>query len=113
MSHNDGHTDAAEPRVPASARPARRTPTFTAESLPAGLSREHRTTVWAELVVLAGSVLFVDGPGRRVGASPDRRVTIVPDIPHHIEPESDAEFYVQFYEADASAASGRAGRSAG
>ena len=67
--------------------------------MPAGLSRAHVTTVWAELVVLAGSVLFVEEDAqRRIRARPGDRVLIVPGTYHHVEPSSDAEFYVQFYD---------------
>ncbi|MCY4630618.1 MAG: DUF1971 domain-containing protein [bacterium] len=86
------------PEIPAAAVPGRRTATFTATTTPAGLLRDHLTAVWAELVVLAGSVLFVDETSRRITATPGRRVTIVPRTRHHVEPADDAEFYVQFYE---------------
>ncbi|MDE0652619.1 MAG: DUF1971 domain-containing protein [bacterium] len=84
---------------PETAVPGRRTPTFTAETMPAGLSRAHVTKVWAELVVLAGSVLFVDESSRRrIDAAPGDRVLIVPGAYHHVEPSEDAEFFVQFYD---------------
>jgi len=86
------------PEIPAAAVPGRRTATFTATTTPAGLLRDHLTAVWAELVVLAGSVRLVEETGRRVVARPGRHVTIVPRIRHHVEPADDAEFYVQFYE---------------
>lgn len=56
------------------------------------------TSTWAELVVLDGSVLFVDDTPRRVRAAAGERVPIVPGIRHHIEPAHDAAFYIQFYE---------------
>ena len=90
----------ASREIPATAVPGRRTPTFTAVTTPAGLLRDHLTTAWAELVVLAGSVLFVDETSRRILVTPGRRVTIVPGARHHVEPAEDAEFYVQFYERD-------------
>ena len=86
--------------IPAGAVPGRRTPTFTAGSMPPALAKDHRTTVWAELVVLAGTVLFIDQTPRSVIAAAGIRVVIVPDAYHHIEPSDDAEFYIQFYESD-------------
>ena len=86
--------------IPIAAVPGRRTPTFTAESMPPALANDHRTTVWAELVVLEGTVLFVDESSRNVTAATGGRVVIVPDTYHHIEPSDDAQFYVQFYEQD-------------
>ncbi|WP_420624979.1 hypothetical protein [Candidatus Poriferisodalis sp.] len=56
------------------------------------------TSTWAELVVLDGSVLFVDDTPRRVHAAAGERVPIIPGASHHIEPAHDAAFYVQFYE---------------
>lgn len=88
----------ALPEIPATAVPGRRTPTFTATSTPVGLLRDHRTTTWAELVVLAGSVLFVDETSQRIVATPGHRVAIVPGARHHVQPADGAEFYVQFYD---------------
>ena len=62
------------------------------------LSTSHVTSTWAELVVLDGSVLFVDDSPRRVRAAAGERVPIIPGVSHHIEPACDAAFYVQFYE---------------
>lgn len=56
------------------------------------------TSTWAELVVLDGSVLFIDDTQRRVRAAAGVRVPIVPGIHHHIEPTPDSAFYIQFYE---------------
>ena len=60
------------PRIPATAVKGRRTPTFSLDTVPAALTRAHVTTTWAEVVVLAGSVLFVDDTPRR-GRSGRRR----------------------------------------
>ncbi|MCY4257782.1 MAG: DUF1971 domain-containing protein [bacterium] len=78
--------------------PGRRTPTFTAETMPAALTKHHRTTVWAELVVLQGAVQFVDDGVRNVVVAAGGRLAIVPDVYHHIEPSDDACFYIQFYD---------------
>ena len=78
----------------------RRTSTFNAVTTPAGLLRDHLTVVWAELVVLVGSVLFVEETSRRIVATPGSCVVIVPGVRHRVEPAEDAEFYIQFYERD-------------
>ena len=49
-----------EPVLPRGLIEARRTPLFDVASLPAALSKSHRTTVWAELRVQSGAVRFVD-----------------------------------------------------
>ena len=86
------------PEVPATAVRGRRTPNFSLDSVPAALTKAHVTTIWAELVVLAGSVLFADETQRRIVAVAGSRVPIVPGVHHHVEPDASAEFYVQFYE---------------
>ena len=53
----------SEPRLPAGLTEARRTPLFDAASLPEPLAVSHRTTVWAELRVQAGSVHYYDLEG--------------------------------------------------
>lgn len=89
-----------EPVLPTDLVEARRTPLFTAETLPAPLARSHRTTAWATLHVQAGSVRYLDleGEARRderleVGDS----AVIVPGVEHQVDPSTDAEFFVQFY----------------
>ena len=83
--------------VPPAAVPARRTPSFTAESMPPALGRSHLTSVWAELVVEEGSVQFTDEASRNVNVTAGQRTAIPPDIHHHIEPAQDAVFHIQFY----------------
>lgn len=88
--------------LPARLVEARRTPLFTLASLPAALARSHRTTVWAELRVQAGEVRFVDrdsSPSRDMRLGAGDTAVIVPEVEHHIEPSTDAEFYVQFFRA--------------
>lgn len=86
-----------EPQIPAGTKPGRKTPVFSAETMPPALGRDHVTTVWAELVVLCGSVRFFDETGRTHTATSAHPVAIIPNTKHRIEPSSDAEFYVQFY----------------
>ena len=88
------------PTLPSGLVEARRTPMFTAESVPPALIASHRTTVWAELHVEAGCVRFVelDGPHPRdVSVDAGRSTVIVPDTHHRIEPSTDAAFFVRFY----------------
>lgn len=79
---------------------ARRTPIFDHGSLPEPLARSHRTTVWATLHVLSGSVRYTDLEGddrrdERVDAGGS--VVIPPHVSHHVDPSTDAEFFVQFH----------------
>ena len=49
--------------LPAQLVEARRTPLFDFATLPDALAGSHRTTVWAELRVQAGSVRYIDLEG--------------------------------------------------
>ena len=88
-----------EPMIPPGLVEVRRTPVFDRETLPAGLARTHRTTVWAELVVIEGSVDF-----REVGVTEPRalcvragdKAVIVPNVAHRIELADGARFFVRF-----------------
>jgi tellurite resistance-related uncharacterized protein len=86
--------------LPASVRLERTTPTFTADTVPAGLLRAHRIApeVWGRLRVEEGTVTFVlesSGESRRVGAGETQ--VIEPDTLHHVVLEPDAAFVVEFH----------------
>jgi len=71
--------------------------------VPPALLDLHHTTVWAELVVEAGTVEFTESGGpedRAATATPARRVVIVPERRHRISPSADARFHVQFHDLD-------------
>lgn len=90
----------AEPVLPAGLIEARHTPVFDFESLPDALARSHRTTVWATLEVQTGSVRFTDLEGddrRDVRIEAGDRAVIEPGVAHHVDPSTDATFFVQFY----------------
>lgn len=87
--------------LPVGATAARRTPIFSVDSVPPALLNSHKTTVWAELVVIAGVVVFSDerpDPWTTTVDAGDR-VVILPERLHRIEPSADARFYVQFYDS--------------
>ncbi len=82
----------------------RTTDEFTADSTPKGLLRAHRvaTGVWGLLRVKQGTVTFVleateakSAEAIRVRAGED--VVIPPQVVHHVEPDSDAVFCVEFH----------------
>lgn len=89
-----------EPTIPAHLVEGRRTPLFDLQSLPGPLAEFHRTTVWAQLHVRSGTVQYLDLAGedrRNVRLEAGDTAVIVPDVTHHIEPSTDATFWVQFY----------------
>jgi len=72
-----------EPTLPPDLVEARRTPLFDFSTLPTPLAESHRTTVWAELVVQAGSVRYVDLDGaadRDLGLGPGDTAVIEPGV---------------------------------
>ncbi len=80
--------------------PARRTPLFDHASLPPALVKAHRTAVWAELRVQAGSVRSVDLEGEsprddRLEAGDS--AIVAPGVEHRVELSTDAVFYIQFF----------------
>lgn len=90
----------AEPILPSDLIEARRTPLFDYASLPEPLAKSHRTTVWATLHVQEGSVRFVDldeGSDRDVRLDPGHSAVIEPGVEHHVDPSTDARFFIQFY----------------
>lgn len=89
-----------EPTLPGELIEARHTPLFDVRSLPDALAESHRTTVWAQLFVQAGSVRYIDLEGaspRDVRLGPGDSAVIVPGVEHQVEPSTDATFFVQFY----------------
>jgi tellurite methyltransferase len=96
------------PRLPPAVQEYKRTAIFDAQSVPAGLLKAHtlKAETWAEIVVLTGRVTYViEGMVDGVWVlGPNLRGTVAPTQPHHIEPTSDATFYVRFLRAVASPA---------
>lgn len=79
---------------------ARTTPTFTADTVPAGLLRDHKIApgVWGRLRVLAGTVTFVsDETGESRHLSEGEAQVIEPDSLHHVVVGDDASFLVEFH----------------
>lgn len=79
----------------------RTTPTFTEETVPAGLRRAHRVAegVWGRLRVEQGSVRFVfeDPPGTSRDVPAGGTVDIPPGVAHRVEPQPGCRFAVEFH----------------
>ena len=91
-----------ELQLPDNAIHARRTPVFEPDDVPEPLARVHRTTVWATLHVQEGSVRYTDLEGdvrRDARVEAGDSIAIAPGIAHHIDPSTDARFFVQFHRA--------------
>ena len=90
--------------LPEGFRAYRRTPTFTEETVPKGLLRQHTTRAgsWAVIVVLEGSLTYrILGPEpEELLLTPDRTGVVEPHVPHEVSPGESVKFYVEFYRAD-------------
>ena len=77
-----------------------RTPEFTAETIPAGLRKDHSTKqgVWARIVILEGVLHYqVDALGASFELTPGLPGIVVPEVQHHVAPVGAVRFYVEFY----------------
>ena len=78
----------------------RRTPEFDQDSVPAGLTREHRTKVgvWGRLHVLHGHLRYLPlaGPFEACVLRAGETGLILPDFPHQVAIEGPVRFYVEF-----------------
>ena len=86
--------------IPPEAVSYKRTPDFTAVTLPAGLRRNHstRSGVWGRIHVVEGRLRYRvlgHAPTEHL-LSPDRPGVIEPEVPHEVEPVGDVRFYVEF-----------------
>ena len=87
------------PALPGTAREYRRSSTFTQDTVPAGLLREHGTKadVWALIVVESGQLDYTfDSPLRTFRLVPARLGVIPPKVPHHVSLIGPVQFYVSF-----------------
>lgn len=81
--------------------PYKSTPVFDADSLPAGLRREHRTKVgvWGVIRVLEGRLRYrVINPASETILDPDHPGLVLPDQPHLVEPLGTMRMQVDFYD---------------
>ena len=80
----------------------KKTPTFTAQSVPAGLRRDHATKrgVWARIVVLEGELRYrIPSLDFDEVLSPHKGGVVLPEVLHSVEPLGEVGFYVEFYRA--------------
>ncbi len=82
----------------------KRTPEFTAATIPAGLRKDHSTKkgVWAKIVVLEGTLRYVVDPlNATFTLEPSTPGIVIPEVLHYIGPLGEVRFYVEFYRANA------------
>ena len=87
------------PVLPEAAQEYRRSATFTEDSVPAGLLRDHGTKpgVWALIVLESGQLDYTfESPFRTFLLSPERPGIIPPEVPHHVSVIGPVRFHVEF-----------------
>lgn len=96
--------------MPSSVAAYKRTPTFTNESIPAGLRRAHQTKAdtWGKIVVLTGNLRYriLEPEHEEVILTPTAPGVVEPQVLHEVAPleskdndgsEDEVSFYVEFY----------------
>ncbi len=87
--------------LPDGYRETRRTASFDAEGIPAGLRRAHTTRrgIWAKIQVEAGALLYrVHAPFHsEERLVPGRTGIVLPEVEHEVAPDGDVRFHVAFY----------------
>ena len=94
-------------RLPADARPYRRTDVFTEHTTPAGLLKAHTTKegAWALIHVLEGRLAYrvIDPrrPRSETVLTPQAPPGVVePTILHEVAPQGPVRFYVEFHRVE-------------
>jgi tellurite methyltransferase len=87
--------------IPNDCLPYSRSPTFTQDTLPESLRRDHSTKrgTWALIHVLKGQVRYVihSAPEETVLLGVGEVGVIEPEVMHHVEPVGLLEMFVEFY----------------
>jgi tellurite resistance-related uncharacterized protein len=99
VAREDRHIPGSGQRGPSA--PYRSSPTFTAETLPAALRKEHRTKrgVWGVINVLEGALRYCkeDGSADEM-LGPEKPGLVRPDEPHHVEVVGPVSVRIDFYD---------------
>ncbi len=86
--------------IPSGLTAYKTTPVFTEETVPAGLTSEHRTKagVWGVIHVLSGSLRF-RAPDRQEDKllSPEVKGLVEPEVTHWVTPQGPVCFFIEFW----------------
>jgi len=79
----------------------KKTAIFNQETVPAGLLKAHTTKAgtWGKINIKSGKLLYVieTEPLESIELSPSRYGVVEPEVPHHVQPLGEVEFFVEFY----------------
>lgn len=87
--------------IPASAKPYKKTPEFTEETVPPGLLKAHQTKegTWGKIKVTEGKLTYriLEPEIEEVHLSSEIFGVVEPTILHEVEPQGKVRFHVEFF----------------
>ena len=86
--------------LPDGVAPYRRTPSFTSETVPPTLLRDHATKagVWGLIQVVRGALIYrISKTREEHRLVPGTHGVVEPEVLHSVELLEDAEFFVEFW----------------
>ena len=92
--------EARMPTLPGGLTPYRKTPVFTAATVPDGITGDHSTKpgVWALIHVVRGTLRYeIVERGEVYELTPDRPGVVEPETSHKVTPDGGCEFFVEFW----------------
>ncbi|MCG8544890.1 MAG: DUF1971 domain-containing protein [Alphaproteobacteria bacterium] len=77
----------------------RRTESFTRDTVPNGLLKDHQTKegVWGLIQVEVGALEYSIGADEVYVLTPGKNGVVEPTVPHHVKPLGEVLFFVEFY----------------
>lgn len=87
--------------LPENVNSYKKTATFNQETVPAGLLKAHTTKAgtWGKINIISGKLLYMieTEPQESIELSPSKYGVVEPEVPHHVQPLGEVEFFVEFY----------------
>ncbi|NOX51040.1 MAG: DUF1971 domain-containing protein [Gammaproteobacteria bacterium] len=87
-------------KLPSSVVSYKKTPTFSQDTIPAGILKAHQTKAgtWGKIVILEGELLYriLEPSVEEVSLCTDTFGVVEPQILHQVEPLGKVSFYVEF-----------------
>jgi len=78
----------------------KRTPVYTAETLPPGILKNHRTKegIWCVIEIIEGEIAYIIGNTEQHILRPGHNGVIEPQVLHHLKPRGAVKFAIAFYQ---------------
>lgn len=87
--------------LPENVKSYKQTPVFTEKNIPKGLLQTHTTKegTWGKICINKGKLLYVieSEAQETIELSPSFYGVVEPQMPHHVKPIGDVEFFVEFF----------------